>query len=490
MDDLLSSLDNTLIGFWDWHINDDYEYLSPGFKQMLGYAEDEMEDHPSSWQRCIHDGDLKAMFAEFDKHVNSQGKIPFQQIATFRHRHGHDLLILCSGQVTEWNDDGSPARAMGTHVDLTALSGQQNLVRQQEMFHKLLFDTTSDAVMVFEVIDKDNMQYRLLRYNPAAKAFWGGGDEEMQTFNFLEQLVVDDVERAILQWRNTLEEQGYLEDEIQLITLTGQQKTAIIHVNRIDIGDKPIIHATYRDITEERNRLLQVEQALEQERTLNNLRKSFVSTASHQFRTPLAIIQSNADLVERCLPDDAPAPLTKAIHRVTKEVEHMTTLMDDVVLLGQIEAQKLVVHTQELAPAERITLICEQYFAAHSHRLHIDIPNDLTLSADPTYFEHILINIVSNACKYSDADTPIHIRGDAKGDEVVITVQDQGLGIPQAEIPHLTNSFYRGENVKHIAGSGLGLNIVEQLLTLMKGSIQIQSKEGVGTHVSLYFQAT
>ncbi len=485
MDELLSSLDNTLFGFWDWHINDDYEYLSPGFKQMLGYDDHEMENHPSSWQRCIHAADLAVMFSDFEQHVASKGQRPFQRAATFRHKDGHDLLILCSGQVVEWNADGSPARAMGTHVDLTTLSIQQQLAAQQEMFYQLLFDTTTDAVMLFEVIDRDRMDYRLIRYNPAALSFWGGEDKDMQSFDFSRHLLVDDLQQSVKAWRQELEKQGFFQTEIAVKNLKGTRKIAVVTVNRLELNDRNIIHVTYRDITKDRKRLAQMERALEKEKVLNNLRKSFVSTASHQFRTPLAVIQSNVDLVERYLPAETPEPLQQALARVTKEVEHMTTLMDDVVLLGQIEANKVEVDLQSLQPAAYIDMVCSHYFSEDQHRIRNAIDPLLRVRADPTYFEHVIINVLSNACKYSAPDTPIIISASQDNKQTRLTITDQGIGIAASDLPHLTNSFYRGENAQDYKGSGLGLNITLQLLQLMGGDLQIESTEGEGTTVTL-----
>jgi PAS domain S-box-containing protein len=106
-------------GFWDWHIVDDYEYLSPTFKKHFGYEDDEMANHPSSWQSIINQEDLPPLFELFNKHVESKGKIPFITECRYTHKKGHEVLIWCKGKVVEWSEDGSPVRMVGTHIDIT-----------------------------------------------------------------------------------------------------------------------------------------------------------------------------------------------------------------------------------------------------------------------------------------------------------------------------------------------------------------------------------
>jgi PAS domain S-box-containing protein len=114
-------VENSTEGFWDWHILDDYEYLSPTFKKHFGYEDDEMKNHPSSWQKIINQDDLPNVLGIFDKHVESKGKIPFITECRYTHKDGHEVLIWCKGKVVEWAEDGSPIRMVGTHIDITSL---------------------------------------------------------------------------------------------------------------------------------------------------------------------------------------------------------------------------------------------------------------------------------------------------------------------------------------------------------------------------------
>jgi PAS domain S-box-containing protein len=112
-------LENTLAGYWDWDIVNNQEYLSPTFKGMFGYEDDELPNVPASWQSLIFPEDLPPLLEKFDQHVNSRGEIPFYTEARYRHRHGSTVWVICSGRVIEWAEDGTPLRMIGSHIDIT-----------------------------------------------------------------------------------------------------------------------------------------------------------------------------------------------------------------------------------------------------------------------------------------------------------------------------------------------------------------------------------
>lgn len=114
-------LEGTMAGYWDWQITKDYEYLSPTFKSMFGYEDHEMENHPSSWQKIIFQEDLPMVFASFEEHVKSQGKAPFEAEVRYKHKNGSTVWVYCKGKVVEWDENGAPVRAVGSHVDITKL---------------------------------------------------------------------------------------------------------------------------------------------------------------------------------------------------------------------------------------------------------------------------------------------------------------------------------------------------------------------------------
>ncbi|MBB3697556.1 PAS domain-containing protein [Flammeovirga yaeyamensis] len=118
---LSNILEGTMAGFWDWHIKDNYEYMSPTFKKMFGYEDHEIENHPDSWQKIIHPEDLPGVFDVFNKHVASKGKFPYDNEVRYYHKDGSIVWVFCRGKVIEWDEEGNPLRMIGSHIDITKI---------------------------------------------------------------------------------------------------------------------------------------------------------------------------------------------------------------------------------------------------------------------------------------------------------------------------------------------------------------------------------
>lgn len=127
-----SFLEASYDGFWDWHIKDNYEYMSPRFWEMLGHDPSEKRHHPSEWQKIITGDSLKLALANFDKHVETKGKHPYSQEVEYTHKDGHIVHILCRGKVVEWDDNWNPLRMVGTHTDITKLKEAEIKLKEYE----------------------------------------------------------------------------------------------------------------------------------------------------------------------------------------------------------------------------------------------------------------------------------------------------------------------------------------------------------------------
>ena len=114
-----SALESSLAGYWDWDMVTNEEYLSPRFKEMFGYKDHEMENVPESWQKIAFQEDLPGIFEDFNAHVESRGKIPFNSVIRYHHKNGKTIWVRCTGKVVKWSDDGKPLRTIGCHVDIT-----------------------------------------------------------------------------------------------------------------------------------------------------------------------------------------------------------------------------------------------------------------------------------------------------------------------------------------------------------------------------------
>lgn len=129
-------LDGSLAGYWDWHIPDNYEYMSPTFKKMFGYEDHELPNRPESWQKIIHPDDLPVVLQQFEKHVLSKGKIRFDNEVRYFHKDGSIVWVYCRGEVIEWDSEGNPLRMVGCHVNITPLKKVTELKVEKKELQK------------------------------------------------------------------------------------------------------------------------------------------------------------------------------------------------------------------------------------------------------------------------------------------------------------------------------------------------------------------
>lgn len=126
-----ATVESSYDGYWDWHIKDDYEYMSSKFWQMFGVESSSKKPHPSEWQSIIHEDDLKNMLANLQKHFETKGIAPFDQTVRYKHVNGNTVWVICRGQVIEWDDNNNPVRMVGTHTDITSLKEKEEYIKKK-----------------------------------------------------------------------------------------------------------------------------------------------------------------------------------------------------------------------------------------------------------------------------------------------------------------------------------------------------------------------
>jgi len=237
-------------------------------------------------------------------------------------------------------------------------------------------------------------------------------------------------------------------------------------------------------IVERHTTQAELKRALEQERELGELKSRFVTLVSHEFRTPLGIIMSAIELMRHYddkLPPEQKSELQDDIHSAT---QLMASLMEQVLVLGRVEAGKLGFRPTTVDIEELATKLTEETLSATRHRCPVfcQLQSDLPMAhADEALLRPIFGNLISNAVKYSPEGSPVHLHVRCEGEDAVFEVRDQGIGIPPEDLPQLYEAFSRGSNVGDTPGTGLGLVIVKRCVDLHGGSIHLESGPGAGT---------
>lgn len=242
--------------------------------------------------------------------------------------------------------------------------------------------------------------------------------------------------------------------------------------------------AVGRDITQLKQAEANIRKALEKERELSELRSSFVSLVSHEFRTPLTTIQSSAEILEHYNDRLSDEKKQKHFQRIQTALRRMTQLLEDVLIVGQAEAEKLNFNPQPMDLVAYCRDIVEtmQVTVLQEHRLNFVTQCDRTDALmDEKLLEHIVTNLLSNAIKYSPQGGTIQFDLVCNQSSAVFRIEDTGIGIPEEDLEKLFESFGRASNVGTIQGTGLGLAIVKRCVNLHGGQITVESTLGVGT---------
>lgn len=234
----------------------------------------------------------------------------------------------------------------------------------------------------------------------------------------------------------------------------------------------------------------EVSQSLEKEKELSQLKSRFVSMASHEFRTPLSSIQLSAVLIEKYTEQFDNHHIFKHIGKIKSSVNNLTSILNDFLSLEKLEAGKvepqystfdIVRFSEEIT--EEMQLVAKQN--QNIIYQHTGIESAVTL--DQALLKNCIINLIGNATKYSGENTFIEFNTEINENELIVTIKDNGIGIPESDQKHLFEAFFRAHNTGNIPGTGLGLNIVTRYVTLMHGTIRFQSQVNQGTSFTLSF---
>ena len=217
---------------------------------------------------------------------------------------------------------------------------------------------------------------------------------------------------------------------------------------------------------------------------LQEQQKVMLQTVSHDLRTPMAVIKGNAELVNSQLQQaGGDEMMQQSLEAIDRSVKRMDVMLQDLVDVTRLESGQFLLKCEAVnLPRYLDDLLQQVRMVLEITRIQVDIPDDLpSVSADYARLERILVNLLSNALKYSNPDTPVRVQAKLQDNAVVIAVTDQGRGIPPKVIPHLFERFYRIPSERKAEGIGLGLYITRVLVEAHGGQIRVESTVDKGS---------
>lgn len=291
--------------------------------------------------------------------------------------------------------------------------------------------------------------------------------------SYVMAFIIDITARKKVQ-AQMLEQKNQLEDITRMLKQSNERLEAKV------LDRTKVLEEALNEIEKSRKEL---SEALAKEKELNELKSRFLSMASHEFRTPLTTILSSASLITAYAEKEQQDKRIRHVERIKSAVNNLNDILSDFLSLSKIEEGKTKTDYEVFNLNNVISEIINDLATIKKPGQAINYvhtgKNDVLL--DPRLIRNIVINILSNAIKFSDEGKLIEIKTDIGENTTVLEFKDQGIGISKEDQQHLFERFFRGSNATNIQGTGLGLNIVARYVELMNGVIETESELNKGT---------
>jgi len=336
---------------------------------------------------------------------------------------------------------------------------------------------------------------RLVFANPAQAEMTGYSIDELLAMTpqqTLELAHPDDRELVAKRLQEPTDEQSrHPRVEIRMLRKDGQVRWVELYSTPVEYRGKSAAQIVVLDVTERKMMeaaLIEAESlrlALDQERELKELKGRFISMVSHQFRTPMSVINTTSYLLENYHDKLAPEKREEYFGKIRSQINRLDEMIEKVLTISATEEKGLAFAPRRLdleVFCHDLAVEMQLLTPSETKKIAFSATGDLSAAmADDNLLHHILTNLLSNAIKYSPNGGDVIFNLERQEDEAVFQISDSGIGIPADDQKHLFEPFHRGENVGSIKGSGLGLKLVKDFVDLHGGTITCVSEAGKGT---------
>jgi PAS domain S-box-containing protein len=280
-----------------------------------------------------------------------------------------------------------------------------------------------------------------------------------------------------------------------LISTTARRNSNNDIIGILIIGQDVTELTAYRRSLEKkvRERTLALEVALGKEKELVEIKNRFVSIASHEFRSPISVIDAQVDAIKQLVCTIESDELTVRLEKISQQAKHMSALLEDVLLIGKSEAGKINANFTEVDLVQFLEGAARDVAEANNntHRIVTKFPKSHpVIASDENILRNVFINLLTNAIKFSPGQNEVFLEINTIESGVEVVVIDQGIGIPERDIDDVFKPFNRATNAKNIKGTGLGLSIVKKAIDVLHGQLWVESQEGKGSKFTVQLKST
>ena len=409
-----------------------------------------------------------------------------QRECRWRNRRGEYFTVLLSAETISLNDT---PHILAMALDITQrkraeeeLRASETRLRESEARFSVAFHSSPIITGICRASDR-----KFVLVNDASLAWAGYTRDEVVGRTSIELNVWENDEERERMWQDA--RSGIVRGrECRLRNRHGTVSTMLGSGAMIEINGEDHLLVMMVDISQRKQVEAELHRTLAREKELSQLKSNFVSMVSHEFRTPLGIIQSSTELLRDFHNKMQPGERDEQLQSVIRNTRRMAGMMEGVLVLSRLDAGKLDFQPSALDLNLFFRRVVDEVLSATSRRCPIELSLNSVppeAQADERLLGHIFTNLLSNGIKYSEAGAAVHFFVARVGCNAVCVIRDKGIGIPEEDRQHLFKAFHRGSNVGTCPGTGLGLLLVKRCADLHGGTVQVESTVGEGTTVTV-----
>jgi PAS domain S-box-containing protein len=498
---LILATKSAKMGIWDWRIKTNSLKWDEGMYLLYKINEGEFKSVYDGWLSRLHPEDIERVNHSMQQAL--VGKAEYNPTFRIVWRDSSVHYIEASG-IIERDDKGNPIRMTGANWEITEVIEKEQQLQKSEAFNRGILSSLSSHIAVVGGNGK------IIAVNESWKRF---GIENGETFlpsigegaNYFEacnksikagDTTAAKASQGIKDVLNHKTTNFYFEYPCHS---PNEQRWFAMRVTKFESNDNMVVVShqniterikaeSDRDHTQVANEELkkirqELNNALEKEKDLNELKTRFVAMASHEFRTPLTTMMSSLSLTKSYCEKNDKVNVLKHIGKIKTAIHSLTDILNDFLSLSKLEEGKIENTPEEINLKNFVVdIVVEmQLMAAAGKKIKMNYSGNEIAYLDKKILRNVLLNLISNAIKFSTENGLINVRAQLLNSSVKIAVKDNGIGISKEDQKQLFERFFRGQNATHIQGTGLGLNIVAKYVEQMKGSITFESEENKGT---------
>jgi PAS domain S-box-containing protein len=456
------------IGAFEWRITDNVNVMSPDLLALYGLSPDQSIGTYDTWLNCVHPEDRAAADAAVRKSLDTD---------VF----DHDFRVIWPDGSVRWlsararvsrDGSGRPARMVGVNVDITDRKNAEESLRRSEHLYRAIGESINYGIWVCD--PQGNNIY-------ASDSFLrlvGLTQEECSSFGWIRVLHPDDAQATSAAWAECVRAGGPWEREHRVKGVDGQWHHVL--ARGVPIRDEHGSITHWAGINLDISDLKSAQEALQE---ADQRKNEFMATLAHELRNPLAAIRNVTRLMQGRGEDSTEARWSSGV--VERQVEHLARLVEDLLDVSRITQGKVTLRRERLllsAVVHNAVETSRHAIEAGRHHLEVSLPEEpIFLQGDLTRLAQVLENLLSNAARYTPPGGRIRLEARRDGEQAVLSIIDDGVGIPQPMLARVFEMFTQVEGAidRATGGLGIGLTLVKRLVEMHGGTVRAQS-EGPG----------